>query len=218
MTDGGDLGPTFLPFDDRGQIVRSENRLPHWEQGGCAYFVTFRLADSLPAVLLAEWEADRAIWLEQNPGPLLPDLLRVYQVRFSNRMESALDDGCGRCSLRDPAVSRLVGDSLLFFEGTRCRQLAFVVMPNHVHALFVALEPWSLSSILHRWKSYTAKRINELIGSSGAVWQKDSFDRIVRDVAHFERCVRYIRRNPAKAGLRNGEYLLWESEAARKLV
>ena len=48
--------------------------------------------------------------------------------------------------------------------------------------------------------------------------QKDYFDRLVRNEAHFERCVRYIRSNPKKAGLKDGEFLLWEAERAKAVL
>lgn len=88
-------------------------------------------------------------------------------------------------------------------------------MPNHVHSLFVPFEAWTLERILHSWKSYSAKEINVRIHASGSVWQKDYFDRLVRDESHFRNCVRYIRRNPIKARLRPGEFLHWESELAK---
>ena len=46
-------------------------------------------------------------------------------------------------------------------------------------------------------------------------WQRDYFDRLVRDEKHFANCVRYIRRNPEKAQLSKGEFILWESELAK---
>jgi len=50
---------------------------------------------------------------------------------------------------------------------------------------------------------------------SGPLWQRDYFDRLVRDEKHFANCVRYIRRNPEKAHLGKGQYLLYENEIAR---
>ena len=53
-----------------------------------------------------------------------------------------------------------------------------------------------------------------MLSRSGSLWQRDYFDRLVRDEAHFANCVRYIRRNPEKARLGEAEYLLYESELA----
>jgi len=67
------------------------------------------------------------------------------------------------------------------------------------------------------WKTFSARRINSLLGSSGSLWQRDYFDRLVRDEQHFANCVRYIRGNPQKAGLSDGGYILYESELAKRI-
>ena len=69
--------------------------------------------------------------------------------------------------------------------------------------------------MVHSWKRYSAVRINRLLGKSGVFWQKDYFDRLVRDQDHFANCVRYIRRNPVKAKLREDEFTLYESEMVK---
>jgi len=83
----------------------------------------------------------------------------------------------------------------------RYRLHAWVVMPNHVHVLVTPLHDYSLSSILHSWKSFTAKEANKLLGRGGAFWLEEYFDRAVRDENHFRRVIEYIDYNPVKAGL-----------------
>ncbi len=46
----------FNPYAD---IRQTENRLPHWQQAGAVYFVTFRLADAVPTHLRSQWESER---------------------------------------------------------------------------------------------------------------------------------------------------------------
>jgi len=43
----------FNPYAD---IRFTANRLPHWQQKGAVYFVTFRLADAVPHHLRTQWE------------------------------------------------------------------------------------------------------------------------------------------------------------------
>ena len=95
--------------------------------------------------------------------------------------------------------------------------MSAVVMPNHVHALFVQNANWPLEKLLRSWKSFSSRKINSLLGRDASLWQRDYFDRLVRDQKHFANCVRYIRRNPAKARLKSGEYILYESEVARSI-
>jgi REP element-mobilizing transposase RayT len=95
--------------------------------------------------------------------------------------------------------------------------ISFVIMPNHGHALFAQNPNWLLEKIIQGWKGFAAYEINKLLGRSGRLWQRDYFDRLVRNEKHFANCVRYIRRNPEKARLSEGEFILWESERARAI-
>jgi REP element-mobilizing transposase RayT len=108
-----------------------------------------------------------------------------------------------------------VAKALHHFDGERIVQIAWVVMPNHVHAAFVLNSVWALEKIILSWKGFTAREINSLLGRTGSFWQRDYFDRLVRDAKHLANCIRYIRRNPQKARLSEGEFLLYESEFAR---
>ena len=95
--------------------------------------------------------------------------------------------------------------------------ISFVVMPNHVHSLFVQNPDWPLENLIGSWKRFSAGAINTLISRSGQFWQRDYFDRLVRDQKHFANCVRYIRRNSQKARLKRNEYILYENEVAQKI-
>ncbi|HUI06774.1 MAG TPA: transposase [Verrucomicrobiae bacterium] len=81
-------------------------------------------------------------------------------------------------------------------------------MPNHVHVLMTPLPGNEPSAILYSWKSYTANQINRLLGQSGPVWQRESFDHIVRNEEALLRFEQYIRDNPRSACLKEGEYVL----------
>ncbi|HET9182308.1 MAG TPA: transposase [Candidatus Angelobacter sp.] len=97
---------------------------------------------------------------------------------------------------------------------------AAVVMPNHVHLLFTALEsergePFSLAEIMKGIKGVSARNINKLLGRKGSLWQDESFDRIMR-AEEFELKRNYIMANPIDAGLcnRHEEYQwLWLQKA-----
>ena len=108
-----------------------------------------------------------------------------------------------------------MAEPLRHFEDERVIMISAVVMPSHVHTLFVQNPEWSLEKLIQSWKRFTAREINKLVERSGSLWQRDYFDRLVRDEKHFANCVRYIRRNPEKARLSDNEYVLYESETAR---
>lgn len=204
----------FNPYSD---IRETANRLPHWQQAGAVYFITFRLADALPESLRSEWESERAVWIGLHPQPWSSETEREYHIRFSGTIERCLDAGHGSCILRRADCATVIAQALRHFDGDRYSQITSVVMPNHVHMLFVQNPDWPLEKLLHTWKSFTARQINALLKRSGSLWQRYYFDRLVRGERHFANCVRYIRRNWKRAHLREGEYILYESELARSI-
>ena len=76
-------------------------------------------------------------------------------------------------------------------------------MPNHVHVVVRPLDPWRLGGIIHSWKSFTATRANRLLHRSGPFWQREYFDRIIRDEEDLSATVKYVVENPAKAKLKD---------------
>lgn len=74
-------------------------------------------------------------------------------------------------------------------------------MPNHVHVLIEVNEGWSLSRIMHGWRSYTAKEANRILGRTGKFWMEEYYDRYIRDDNHLQKTINYILNNPANAGL-----------------
>jgi D-tyrosyl-tRNA(Tyr) deacylase len=197
---GGTPVPLFQPFDPQSPAAIHTRNLPHWEQPGCTYFVTFRLADSLPQAKLQQWKVERDEWLQQHPPPLSEAARAEYHERFPNRLEQWLDAGDGACWLGRPAVAAVVTNALRHFDGQRYTLGEFVVMPNHVHALVTPLGEWTLEQILHSWKSFTAHEINHLLARDGPVWQSEYFDHLVRNEQQLQNLTEYIRQNPSGTG------------------
>ncbi len=179
-------GPLAKEQSQRGFLGWHENGyLPHRDEPGLVQFVTFRLADAFPAELRAEWEA----------------LLRIEDDRRRRiELEAYLDRGRGECHLRRPELAKLVEEALLFRHALEYELRAWVVMPNHVHLLFLVqnVPMWRL---VNAWKGYTAKAANKILGRKGPFWQEGYWDTFMRDRGHEMRAQRYIENNPAKAKL-----------------
>ena len=204
----------FRPVDPREPVIQTRRRLPHWEQQGATFFITFRLADAVPQKLLRQWKEELETWRKFHPEPWDASTKYEYQKRFHDAREAWLDQGHGECILRRPQIAATIANSLRHFDGDRYALDSFVVMPNHVHVLVRPHESQSLSEILHSWKSFSAKEINKLRERSGAVWQDENYDRMVRDFAELERYRDYIKENPVAAKLGDGEFILELSEDA----
>jgi carbamoylphosphate synthase large subunit/REP element-mobilizing transposase RayT len=199
---------SFRGLDKYAPITMTKRHLPHWEQPGATYFVTFRLSDSIANDVLAQWREERALWLKFHPQPWDWKTAREYMRRFEEEPEQWLDQAHGSCLLRNRNVQTIVRENLDHFDRDRYVLDAFVIMPNHVHVILKPLGANSLKEILHSWKSYTGNRINELLNRQGSVWMAETCDTIVRDSAHLAACRDYIEDNPQRAHLGKDEFFL----------
>ena len=72
-------------------------------------------------------------------------------------------------------------------------------MPNHVHILVSLSVNEDLAKVVASWKSFTSRQINGELGRDGPLWQKDYFDRLIRDKDHFGNVVRYIGKHTSQS-------------------
>ncbi len=100
----------------------------------------------------------------------------------------------------------LIVSVLIHFNRTRYNLHAYVVMNDHIHALVEPLAENKLEAILHSWKSYSANQLQRRFARKGAVWQKESFDRIIRDETEYIERTKYIHDNPFLRWLEITEY------------
>jgi type I restriction enzyme R subunit len=205
QTDRNVRAPFFNPDEETDKHRRN---LPHWQQGEAWMFVTWRLGDSLPKAKLDQWKEERVIWLSHHPEPWDEKTETEYHARFSSQIDEWLDQGSGSCVLKDPANAGIVADALRHFDGERYEIVSFVVMPNHVHVLFRPLGSHRIGDIVKTWKGFTAREINKRIGKSGPLWQEEYWDRLIRNERHFFKVAEYVRENPVKAKLREGQFIL----------
>jgi type I restriction enzyme R subunit/putative DNA methylase len=188
----------FLGWHERGY-------LPHCDFPGLVQFVTFRLADSMPVSRRGEWE--QFLKIEND-----------HEKR--TKLEEYLDRGVGECHLRDSRVAKLAEDAMLHFHNQNYELLAWCIMPNHVHVL-VHVWNWPLWKMVQNWKVrvenqrrrtlLTKRRVpsrqisggdnNEPRRCSALQWQREYWDKFMRDEARVKTAIRYIENNPVKAKL-----------------
>ena len=168
--------------------------------------MTFRLADSLPQSKMKEYRQLKEQWTKEHPQPWTKTEQEEYDKLIGGRLNKWLDDGLGSCVLKRADVRKCLEEALAFYDGKEYIIHAYVIMPNHVHILLTPIGEVNVVDILGRVKGYSAKRINQTIGSSGELWQKDMFDRIVRSDENFNAIIEYIRTNPSN--LPDGSYAL----------
>ena len=224
---------TFNAFDRDAEIEFSERNLPHWFQVDAAMFVTFRTADSLPREVLLRMIRELEEWLSikklplqlaastvgpklRNHQQLLDTLSTADRNQFRKLSDQlylgALDECHGKCVLKRHELATIESNAILRRDGEAYDLDCFVVMPNHVHAIVQFRTESGKSIVGQSWMRYTARLINPLIGESGAFWQPEPFDHVIRSAEQFVYLQKYVANNPAKAKLRTGEFLLWQRE------
>ncbi len=97
----------------------------------------------------------------------------------------------------------------------RTRLHAFVVMPNHLHGIVeicsklgrssaaplrggpvAKVRAGSIGAIVRSFKSAVARQAHETLKRHGPVWQRNYFERVLRDGQEFSDATRYIAENP----------------------
>src|SRR5260221_14137799 len=87
--------------------IHSRGYLPHVKREGAEYFVTFRLADSLPKQVLLRYEGERAARLRavqeaKRLGKATADSEEIINRDFNRKVERYLDRCARPCHLRRP--------------------------------------------------------------------------------------------------------------------
>ncbi|MGL4401316.1 MAG: transposase [Luteolibacter sp.] len=177
--------------------IHRRGYLPHWDFADSVQGITFRLADSVPAEVIAEWRVELQSLL-QSPDP---EISNTAQADLHKKIAKYEDAGCGSCDLADAECAGIVQEALKTGHGASYKLIEWCIMPNHVHALIRLRGSTTLGEIVKRWKGGTAVLINRHLGCCGSLWMRDYHDRFIRDLDHFHNSKAYIRNNPVKAGL-----------------
>jgi len=195
--------------------------LPHIQGVGKTFFVTFRLAGSIPRVKVQEvkmhYQEELASIENLCVGKLLNYLKFQLHRNYFNEIDELLHDiGRGPTFLADPRCAEICKKQIHRFDGKLYKLLAYTIMNNHVHLLIdtsaqlsilnddlerIENEFQTLEKVLKRIKGATARYCNQTLGRKGQFWERESYDTYIRDEKMLGNVVAYILDNPVKAGL-----------------
>ena len=141
----------------------------------------------------------------------------AYFVTVVTHQRECLFGGIADGEMRVDGYGEVVRDEWLRSVQIR-REIeldAFVVMPNHLHGIVVIRDvgahgraplplaphrsPRSLGSFVAGFKSAVTKRINTMRRTPGLpVWQRNYWERVIRDERELDRVRQYIAENPLR--------------------
>lgn len=202
-------------------------KLPHFQQPGQSYFVTFVLKGTMPKGAMKKYLEvleQAKIHLKQLKTLIPPKesknerlstelqqaknryliALRKYRAAYDKTLHKSNND---HFSLIKPDNSVIIKEALQFWENKKLHIHAWCIMSNHVHwviSLYNVDEnnnPVYLEDILHSVKLFSARRINANENREGQLWEHESFDTTIRNDRHFINTVNYTIQNPVSAHL-----------------
>ena len=179
-----------------------KRRLPHIQIAGAMYFITFRLANSLPAEALDKL-AEEKHKIDKLPESQKESAHRTWFAKYDDYLDQAQ---YGNLYLKNEQIADMVAESIRFRDEKIYDLISFCIMLNHVHLVCTPREKlvgmyYGLTELLHSLKRHTVREANKILQRQGAFWQDESYDHFIRDDAELERIVKYVLNNPVKANL-----------------
>ncbi len=185
--------------------------MPHIQPEEATFFVTTRLWGSLPTAIIKQLKTEHDLRLESierletDPtakGRALSDAQKRYFTQFDNQLDRPKN---GPYWLAESAIAEITVKAIHFLHGKDYHLIAFCVMSNHIHLVIdtheLAKSPRPLYKIMQTLKRHIAGKGNEFLHRTGAFWQDESYDHVVRNPQELKNIIAYTLNNPVKAGL-----------------
>ncbi len=205
-------------------MIQYRRNLPHIHPPGATFFITFRLAGTLPQHVINELRANMNKEIKQcvtkygkNRKQAKNEAYRI-QKRYFGKFGHLLDNPkSGPVWLQKPEIAAIVINKIHELDGDRYHVIAYTIMPNHVHLVIQMIENensehrktvvgrkrknYPLAKAMQLLKGSTSRKCNIALGRSGNFWHHESYDHYVRDEEELHRIIEYVLNNPVKAGL-----------------
>ena len=114
---------------------------------------------------------------------------------YSEKIEKYLDSGYGECLLRSDGALAVVRATIKHDDGKKYHIHAYGIMPNHVHVIVELKEGFLLRDVMQEWKSVSGHRINRMLSRTGALWQPDYYNHIIRTPDEYGFQMNYVFKN-----------------------
>lgn len=219
------------------------SNLPHIQPVGAAFFITFRLAGSIPKAIIQGLSEKYHLQIQKaaNISDAYLRNLEIYNLRkiYLVELDLILDKiNEGPQYLKDVEVMNIIGNEFKKHDGILYDLIAYCIMSNHVH-LVIDTESQivdikdeielnqkyvPLDKIMKLIKGATAQYCNKHLNRTGQFWERESFDMYIRNEKMLNNVISYTLENPVKAGIvenwedYSGNYFVETSNGSPKLV
>jgi REP element-mobilizing transposase RayT len=196
-----------------------KRNLPHIHPQGRIFFITFRLADSIPEYVLTQYIHNKECFKKnirkKMNGILNPHTQKKIEKKYFEKFDRVLAKNDGACWLKIPEIAHVIENKLHSFDSVRYNLICYCIMPNHVHLL---IDPsqfdiaaklnhdgptrfYPLTDTLRLIKGSTARYSNQIICRTGPFWHHESYDHYIRNEKELYSIIKYILYNPVNARL-----------------
>ena len=167
--------------------------LPHLYDELGTFFITYRLANSIPLSALKK--------LEHSSNNHDFENFKKLFIKYDQLLD-----------LTDFGVNYLINDKIVdickgtlhYPDGKEYKLICYCIMPNHVHFVIRLLQGNSgISNIMKGIKGTSARKSNLFLGRTGKFWQDESYDRLIRNDVELYFVIKYVLLNPVKSRLVN---------------
>ena len=172
--------------------------LPHIQPKGGTFFVTCRLAGTIPEHVLKALLAKREKQINNIVQELSDEEYENEKYKAEKRFFVGFDQWLDKCKtgptwLKSQKIARTVAEKIHDLDGKKYRLIAYSIMSNHVHLLIDLAsfdggiehsgktKEYPLADALRLLKGPTSRNCNVLLNRTGQFWHHESNDHYVRD-------------------------------------
>ena len=114
-------------------------------------------------------------------------------------------------------LRQVIVDAFAFaLQSKRIYLRAFVVMPDHWHALIGLREPWTLSKFMHSLMSHVGANTSTHLTKHQTAWQDGYYETLIKTARQVTYVALYIEENSVKKGSASTPEEWEESSLKRK--
>jgi putative transposase len=193
--------------------------LPHLLPDDSILFISFRLADSVPQYLIRKLRkeySEKCKNFKSKNKKEYNNKINELRLKYFYMLDELIDKNANEVNyLAIEEIAKKVYTKIIQFDNIRYELLTMCIMPNHVHMVINnnidfelnitnregTTKDLKITDTLKLIKGSTSRYSNLILKKKGKFWNRESFDRLIRNQNELIRVINYVIKNPVKARL-----------------